>query len=314
MSRHQFRGNLRNTIAELELDTSRVHGAGGIDFPHLRWQTGLNILNDRPPDHDYGFRSITASLYTPNLKIAEASPIYLHQVAHSDQKFQGSELVDFEFPLDMRRVEALERLRNNGPLSLRLDACLQVDEYGFGGVRSQSDASQKWGLRNIYRLAFQETIHISQSHWVEHVLPGLGYGKIHILEFPAAPIESCSSLTQSFKALSQAAEHHKRGLYDDAVAKCRLALDPFFEYSFAIPDNPKSKQIPTLKKHWEKKLGQATYDWLMNATGSLKDASNIVHHSPNNHYGQLESQMILAIATAVVAYVARTLSPEDLKQ
>jgi hypothetical protein len=39
--------------------------------------------------------------------------------------------------------------------------------------------------------------------------------------------------------------------------------------------------------------------------GSIKGAANPTHHSPNAFYSRFDSQMILAIITAVVAYIAR---------
>ena len=69
------------------------------------------------------------------------------------------------------------------------------------------------------------------------------------------------ALDHSFKALKQAEEKHRLGFYDDAAGKCRLAIEPFFDHEPAA-NHPESRKIPVPKKHWETKLGKATYDWL----------------------------------------------------
>src|SRR5437762_1389405 len=121
MSRHQFRGGVRETIAELDIDISRLSGGGGADYPFLSWQ-----------------------------------------------------------------------------LQLRLDVQLHVEEYGPIEAHTESKRPNLWGLRNVHRLTLQEQIEISQTHWIERVLPMVGWGKIHVIELPAVPIESCQSFDHSF--------------------------------------------------------------------------------------------------------------------
>jgi len=112
-------------------------------------------------------------------------------------------------------------------------------------------------------------------------------------------------MDHAFKALQQAQELHKIGLYDEAVGKCRVALDKFFEHEEKTGDDNKIRRVPILAKSWEKKLGKCTYDWLNNSLAVLKEAANKSHHSPNAHYDQFDSQMIIAITTTLVAYAAR---------
>jgi hypothetical protein len=94
------------------------------------------------------------------------------------------------------------------------------------------------------------------------------------------------------------------------VAKCRVALDPFFELEKkveTIGGEQTVSRVPVLRRSCETRLGQATYVWLSSALRAIKEAANPVHHSPSAHYDQLESQLILTNTTAFVAYVARTM-------
>ncbi len=291
-----------------------MSGNGGSDYPHLFWQLELALQPPKTPQSDYAFRSVAAQLYfTTGHKIADARPISLHRVIHGYQAYAGSEYLNLEFPLDARRIEAIERQRQGGSLQFRLDMQIQVDEYGGIPAHAESQRPVLWGLRAAQLMTLQETFQIPQSDWIERVLLGIGHGKVHIVEFPATPLEACAALDHSFKALKQAEEKHRFGFYDDAAGKCRLAIEPFFDHESVDANNPESRKIPVLKKHWETKLGKATHDWLKATLGSIKDAANPPHHSPNEHYSQLDSQMILAVTMAVVAYIARNVKPEDLK-
>src|SRR5207249_3017574 len=114
--------------------------------------------------------------------------------------------------------------------------------------RVQVLEAEVWEMEKLSVARLQEKIEISQSNWIEHVLPGIGCGKVHVVEFPATPLESCQALDHSFKSLKQAEEKHRLGFYDDAVGKCRTALERFFDYVAVDPSHPESRKIPVLKK------------------------------------------------------------------
>jgi hypothetical protein len=314
MSRKQFNSSTGYTMADLDLDVSRLSGGGGADYPCLNWQLQMGLHAQKKPLVDYAFRTAMAQLHFANgPKFADARPYSINRVVYGFQQHWGDEYLNFEFPLDARRIEMVERHRQGGSLQFRLDIRIEFDEFSALPVDVESKRPAFWGLNTIHRMTLREEVQIPQTDWIERVLPGLGYGKVHIVEFPATPLDACVALDHSFKALKQAEEKHRLGFYDDAAGKCRLAIEPFFDHEPVDPNHAESRKIPVLKKHWETKLGKATYEWLKTTLGSIKDASNVAHHSPSAHYSQLDSQMILAITTAVVAYIARTVKPEDLK-
>ncbi len=316
MSRHYFRSGMDRNFAELEIDVSRLSGSGSADYPQLYWQLELHLDAPKTPQFDYAFRTVAAQLYFATgtgCKIADARPIFLDRVIPGHLTHSLTEYLSFEFPLDARRIAAIERQRNGGSLQFRMDVQIWVDELGVVPAHEPTKRPAHWGLRDIRRLQLQETVQVGQSHWVERVLPHIGFGTVHVVEFPAAPLESCAALDHSFKALKQAEEQHRLGFYDEAAGKCRVALDKFFDYVPVDPTHSASKKIPVFKKSWETKLGKPTYEWLKATLGTIKDASNPPHHSPNEHFSQFDSQMIIAVTTAIIAYIARTLSPEDLK-
>jgi len=294
-------------LIELDKSTSNLWGSGNPGCASLYWQVPLSISFQRDSHKRYVFRTAEAQLRFPKTtRIAEARTEYVNRLMKPEDGRVSTHLT-LDFGLDVQQIYALEQYREGGSVKLDLWIDLHIDEHRPVIVASEA----AWELENLFLARLQEGIEISQSDWIEHVLPGIGYGKIHIVEFPAVPLESCQALDHSFQSLKQAEEKHRLGYYDDAVGKCRMALEKFFDLVSVDPSHTESRKIPVLKKSWEKKMGKATYDWLNSTLGAIKDASNPPHHSPNPHYDQLESQMILAITTAVVAYVARASETEE---
>jgi hypothetical protein len=107
-----------------------------------------------------------------------------------------------------------------------------------------------------------QEITIPRSAWVARVLPQIGYGTVHLLELPAIPMTAVEHYKEAYQALVRAQEHHRQGLYDEAAASCRVALERFFDYPEVTGADQLTRKVPTLKKSWETKLGKATYDWL----------------------------------------------------
>jgi hypothetical protein len=133
-----------------------------------------------------------------------------------------------------------------------------------------------------------------------------------MIELPRVPIESCAALKDAFDALQQAQRLESQGLYDDAVGKCRVALEPFFELVEKVDPATKVKtRVPILKTSWETKLGKATYDWLSASFRAIKDPANKPHHSPKSYFDQLDAQMVMNVTTALIAYAAQTASEKS---
>lgn len=287
-------------LIELDKNTSNLWGGGNAGYPCLGWQMPLIISFHQKTGARHVFRMGEAQLRLNGTKIADAQLVIINRIfQHSDGKV--SHTLDLDFPVNSQQVVALERARNGGAVKLDLWIKLHYEEQRPAKILG----AEVWELNTLAFTQLQQEIVISQSDWIAHVLPGVGYGKVHVVEFPAVSLEACAALDHSFRSLRQAEEKHRLGFYDDAVGKCRVALDKFFDYMSVDPSHPESRKIPVLKSSWETKLGKATYTWLNNTLGAVKDASNQTHHSPNAHFDQLESQMIIAITTAVVAYVAR---------
>ena len=285
---------------------NNISGTGGVTYPRLCMQLTFQLNEDNGHDcHQIQalvFGVFTAELNIGNEKIGDALPVSISRMGMTYHPYEDQQCVQVEVPLDPRRIEMMEQFRNGKSFTGYLRFSLGVNVFGF--PRGPKDSFSDFvGLRDASKIDGQVSFTVPDTQWREQVLPGLGYGKVIAIELPAVPIESIQSLEHSFKALEQAQKQFQLGHYDEAVGKCRVALDPFFEL-VQKGDDPE-KKIPKLKKSWETRLGESTYRWLDESLGTIKVASNKPHHSPNNHFDRLGAQMLMMVITALVSYAAR---------
>lgn len=299
-------------VAEAHIDETQINGRGGAVAPMLSVPLRLDVsLAEVQPRDGVQFVSLQARLSVNGVPFASSQVEPVEFVLQKKFNQLKDRLFYLEFPLDSARIEAFERLRNGGDMKLHLDVVLVANKLHMLNEPSEDwRVTAVWGHVQVHRLQLQADLTIPRDSWISRVLPHVGYGVIHVLEFSPAPVEACALFDHAFKALQQAQELHRTGRYDDAVGKCRVALDKFFDYEVVDPSHPDSRRIPILKKSWAEKTGKALHDFLNETFGAIKQAGNRPHHSPNAHYDHFESQMIIAVTTTVVAYAARMTEPE----
>lgn len=296
-------------IAQAEIDETKIVGGGGVVSPHLSIPVRLDVSNVGLRPHDgleivslRGRLSSVAGIITasPEVQIGFLMP-------HDYDGFK-QQLQYLNFPLNGIQIAALENLRKGGNLTLHLEGTLIVRKLRALNDRppNQPLADIVWGHVRTYDLRLNSDVTILRDTWISNVLPQVGYSVTHVMEIPVVPLKACERFDHAFKALQQAQDRHRIGQYDDAVGKCRVALDQFFEHEEKVGDDGITRRVPILAKGWEKKIGEATYQWLNAVFGAIKAAGNPAHHSPNEHFDQFQSQMVIYITAAVVAYAART--------
>ena len=291
--------------AEASVNITGVNGLGDGALPRIYFQVQLNV-NDEISSHfrdkiqSWSFGTLTGELFVGgHEKIADVRTYSVNNVRLSSQNYPTDFNLNIEIPLDARRIEWLEQQRAGKSFEAKLHIDLQVQVFG----KNQHTPEFSCGLMDVSSIQGDIQLVVPDTQWRERVLPGLGYGKVMVVELPAISLESCAALNHSFKALEKAQKQFSLGMYDETAASCRIALDQFFEQ---IPkDDGSGKTYPKLKKSWEKKLGDATYQWLDSALAAIKDATNCVHHSASNRFNRLGAQMLLMITTALISYAAQ---------
>jgi hypothetical protein len=182
---------------------------------------------------------------------------------------------------------------------------LFVDElFGLGQAKGQT-VCNIWGVKEYHHLHAQLSLELPRSAWLEHILARVGFEKIHLIELPAIPIECCLGIKASYDALTMALQLEKEGHYREAIAKCRIALEPFFKSEEKTDEKGITRRIPILKAEWQTRLGEATYRWLSDSLTAIKGPTNKAAHLSSTTFDQIDAQMLLAVTTALVAYAAK---------
>lgn len=280
-----------------------VAGQGAGILPRLWFQVKLSISGEyawhRQQDvQAWSFGNLSGELLIGNERVGNIQPYSVSRAHYRKQHYPAEEYLNIEIPLDVRRIEWIESNRAGRSFDAKLRMNLEVQVFG----RDTFIEPISYGLLQVSSIQGDIPFTIPDTQWREKVLPGLGYGKVMIVELSAVSLESCKALDHSYKALEKAQKQFSLGLYDESVGSCRVALDRFFEP--VDKGDGSGKTVPKLKKSWEPRLGEATYQWLNSAFGAIKTEANKPHHSPNKHFDRLEAQMLMMITTALISYAA----------
>jgi hypothetical protein len=301
------------SIAHAEFDATQISGSGGSLMPQLSLPLRLDVDHGGlAPKQGLEIVSISGEIKIGAVLSIMSAPVRIGYMMPSSKYPLKNYTYVLNFQLNSLQIAELERIRSGGDLEINVCAKLIINKLHALGQTppSQELLRPVWGYMQQYELNMRLGLPVPRDAWISRVLPAIGYGIIHLIELPAIPLESFANLGHAFKALKQAQEFHKIGLYDDSAGKCRVALDKFFESEEKTDEKNVTRRMPVLIKSWETKLGKATYDWLNNSFSAIKSAANVSHHSPNSHFDQFTSQMMIAITTTMVSYVARTAASE----
>ncbi len=296
-----------------EAEVSDVFGNGRAEFPLLQVALRMDFNGPKNAGTSIDFKEIRCRVSPFDQSyFAESRPCFLSYRLAGGEKL-ANQLVYLEIPLDQARIALLNRLRNGGDVKLRLDCELFSDELvEMARLQKENPNTAIWGVKARHRMLHNVEAHIPRSRWIEQVLPNTGFGKVYLLELPVIPIEASLGMHGAFSALEQASKLERHGFYDEAVAKCRLALEPFFDRVDKANERGEIRKVPTLKASWQTRLGKATYEWLNAALIAAKQATDEPHHLSSSSFGQMEAQMVLLVASSLVAYAVKT-KPEDQK-
>ena len=290
-------------VAEVSIDANAISGSGRAEMPVLMVMLQMLFRSHKQLGATFDFRELRCRVSPfDGTHIANSLPTSLNIRLGSGQELPNHS-VYLEIPLDQRRIAVINRLRNGGDVRLRLDIDLFAD--ALIEIRGAPNAQSALGLREHHQMRASVQVQIARSRWVEQILPGTGFGKVHILELPVIPIESCAEIQTAYNELQQAYKLEGQGFYNEAVAACRKALEPFFERITKPDDTGAMRKFLVLKSSWQVRLGQATYDWLNASLIAVKQGADETHHLSSSSFGQMEAQMLLTVATSLIAYAIK---------
>lgn len=281
------------------LRPSDVRSVGGPVYPQLIFPLQLETVPQQGLK-ELRISAVRAHLNTQNLgRIGTAVPTTM-PLRFSNMASPKTFQITIEIPLDLYRAQKIEANRQQNGM-LQLDCSL---DYVAIWKRNASPLRPLPDPIEMSTMVQRIEIVIPQSEWIANILPGLGCNSVRLIEIPMPATTTAIGFEKSVLAVEKAQQRFNLGLYDDAAAQCRIALDPFFDQE-KKPDG--SGTMLKLKKSWEARLGEATHRWLGEASNAVRWATNPVHHSPSARFDRFEAQMLLMITTTLISYAARTL-------
>lgn len=308
MPKDSFSVGSWSTRSDISLEVDRISGTGGPEYPCLfiPVEFTLRPSEDKGKIRAYSLLWLKSSLHMGNIKIGEGIS---ESIAEYSWPHLSPRQISIEIPLDIYRIENIEK-RRQGNIQFRLSGSGLIAEHP--SVTKAGPNEQQEYRRDVEEFAtgyFNITFSIPQSHWVDKILPGLGYGKVKLIEIPTLEKIEPDTFKNAQEELVQAQHYFIQGDYDKAVEHCRNALEPLKEFL------PKIKTLLTNSKYeWVTEVGQATYEWIDKIYKKTRDVSSIPHHPPSiGHFNRFEAHAILMVTTALLSYSGKLLSEEEEK-
>jgi hypothetical protein len=178
-------GQLSN--GEIQIDPTQVRAGNGTAYPEFIVPIELSfskIEYTRNSTPNFVVLSIQSTLFLnsdPN-KIADSIPVF--EPLEFINNDAASRSYNLEFPLDPHRIRVIEASRR-GNMRLRLRFKVLAARYETI-LLQRGDKQEPQNLIARYERVTQPEIHleISQSHWVNQVIPTLGLGEYFLIEIP----------------------------------------------------------------------------------------------------------------------------------
>jgi hypothetical protein len=202
-------------------------------------------------------------------------------------------------PLSYCAIEQIERERTGDYLDFRLHLELGLIVFGppHGSVKLPEDAPHR--IRETDTLKYECHLPVKTADWINQVLPSTEKGIIYIAEFPIGNLEQTTVYQQSVNALKQAEKYFRNGDYDDAVGKCRVAL----EQVLILVDTEDGRRR-NLDPKWAKTLQGCTFEWLEKVLKKcVWDYSHDPHHKDVSHFSRHEAQLIISLTITCLSYL-----------
>jgi hypothetical protein len=147
-------------------------------------------------------------------------------------------------------------------------------------------------------------VQIDQSHWIDNVLPGLGYDRLRLLElsFPP-PLPDHSSAAAQFDKARKALDQRR---YGDCISECRGLLN-MWEKEYGATKQKRLADVVAGDRRWpEDDIRRQLLDTLWKEVG---DVANAPHHPEGDVNAELfndrDARLILVLTAALSEYVER---------
>ena len=304
-----------STRGAISFDVDRISGAGGPEYPYLFIPGEFTLI---PEEREgkikaYSLLWLKSSLYVGDKKFGEGVS---EAIAEYSWPHLSSHQVSIEIPLDLYRIEKIEE-RRRGDISLRLSGSALIAEHP-SVTKTGPDKRQEYkkDVEEFTRGRFNIPFSIPHSLWVDKILPGLGYGKVKLIEVPIPEKIVPDTFQKALTELQEAQRYFVEGDYDKVVAHCRSAVQLIPE-SLKIDlsgierpgFNDKTKKFLDEFSSFLNDSKREALETIIKATWRL---SSVPHHpQPSGYFNRADAEAISQVTTTLVAYAGKLLKQRE---
>lgn len=235
MTESQFRPrSASRDIGKATISPEHISGQGGPAFPYLSVPVGITLQSaelqntigagiyiptENDPIQDYTLHQIYGTLIF-NLGGSSSGQINFHSFPLSFFSRNGTEgQIVLNIPLTVYQLQQIEGQRT-GDLSLKFDFTFEFAKHCPIPRKQPSSPIERFETN-----FFSMTVNVPRSTWIDNVLPGLGYGKIHLVEVPTPDKAIGDTIAKAVEDFQHAQEQMLLGRYDHVLGYCRDALE-----------------------------------------------------------------------------------------
>ena len=301
-----------STRTNISLEVDRISGVGGSEYPqlHIPIEFTLRPKEDRGEIKAYSLLWLRSSLHIENVKIGEG---FSEPIAEYSWSPFNSRQIPIEIPLDHYRIEKIEE-RRQGDIQFRLSGSALIAEHPPIAKAGPNERQEyRKDVENFTTGNFNITFTIPQSHWIDKILPGLGYGKVKLIEIPIPEKIVPDTFQKALTELQESQRYFVEGDYDKVVAHCRSAVQlipearPIDLSGLDKPSfNDKAKNFLELNLSI---LTNSKREFIENIIKATWNLSSIPHHPSSSlgYFNRADAEAIMLVTTALLAYVGKLL-------
>jgi len=311
-------------LGSIRVESQKVRGEGGPLYPRLVIPFSLSfkpmkVTKDEQEQEIEYVQNYTVLYFWGSLSISSVKPEIKIADFQSEPLLHFSEEWDSDYtiyiPLDLPRIEYLEEIRK-GDIGVQIRSRALIAKHPLVPV-GQRERDKR--IQELLTIHFDLPVEIPQSHWVDKVLPGLGYGKVKLIEVPIPEKIVPEIFQKALRELEEARRYFVEGEHDKVVAHCRGAVEQIpntltVDLSDIEKPSFNDKVEGFLKQHLSTVLADSKRNSLRTMIKATWTLSSIPHHpSPPGYFDRADAEAVMLLTTALLAYVGKLLKRREQK-
>lgn len=294
-----------NNVGKIRINPQHIQARDA--YPRLLFQIEIEgFIPEYVPYQTITILQLWGSIYIPypRRKIAnfQSDPL-LYELSRKYQLKDRYFMI--EIPVNHHQLSQIEEERKGD---------LEGEMYDLG-MLILKEKNLPFAFEHLRSLKFT----IPRSHWVKDILPALGYGKFKLIEVPIPEKAIPEIFKKALEELEQAQNHYNNGEYDEAVFRCRNAIQQIPDTLPRSSNEEEKPSVPTkvkerLKQYFpEKILSNSKREALSRMIIGIWNLTSIPHHpSPPKYFNRYDAETVIGITTFLLSYVGRLLKTKGV--